>query len=214
MGLSVKGDAPAGHQEDGQEGQQADAELHQRQDGLQQKGQGQTAQHQHGGTYAATLDLVEHLMDVIGVVGQPGDQGGGGVAVRPGAGQVLDLMVQVPPQIPGHLHGYPCRHAVGQDVAGRRAEGQHQHQSAGPPDGRQIPGRDQNVDDVGQQQGEDQLQNGGGKLDEHAAGGPPGIGAEVSQNCFHAIAFFSERVWTGENVPSSCRFTQKLLYYR
>ena len=37
----------------------------------------QSAQHQHGGPDAAPLDLVKHLVDIVGVIGEAGHQGGG-----------------------------------------------------------------------------------------------------------------------------------------
>ena len=157
LGLGVEGDAPAGHQGDGQEGQQAYRQLDQGQHRLLEEGQHQSAQHQHGRPDAAPLDLVEHLVDVVGVVGQPGHHGGGGEPVHLGAGKGLYPVVQIPAQLPGHLHGDPGGHAVGGDVAGGGSKGQHAHQSAGPPDGRQIPGRHQVIDDRGQQQRQHQL---------------------------------------------------------
>ena len=188
LGRGVVGDAPAGHLPDGEEGQKAHRQLHRRQGRLQQKGQDQSPQHQHGGPDAAPLHLVEHLVDVVGVVGQPGHQRGGGKAVHLGAGEALGPAVQVPPQGPGHLHGHPRRHAVGGDVAKGRPKGQSRHQSAAEPDGGQVSGRDAHVHNALQQQRQHQLQQRGGELHRHAAGHPNAVGPQVSQYGAHLSA--------------------------
>ena len=77
LSSGVVGDPPPGHQRNGEKGEKAHRQLHQRQRGLQQKGQYQSAQHQHGGPDAAPLDLVKHLVDIVGVIGEAGHQGGG-----------------------------------------------------------------------------------------------------------------------------------------
>ncbi len=125
-------------------------------------------------------------MDIIGVVGQPGNDGGYGEAVHLRLGKKHRPPVKVPAKPPGHIHGHPGRHAVGRDVAEGRAEGHDQHPSSRLEDSGQVPRGNAVVDNVGQQKGEQQFQHGGGEFHRHAHRHPWKMGPEIAENGLHA----------------------------
>ena len=182
----IPGNALAGHQPDGEKCGGANRELYEGQRRGLEEGQYQPAQDQHGGPDAAALDFVKHLVDIVGVVGQPGDNGGYGEPLQLGLGEKQRPLIEVPAELPRHIHGHPSRHAVGRNIAEGRAESHDQHQATRPPDGGQVPGGYAAVDDAGQQQGQQKLQYGGGELHRYPHRHPRGVGAEIAENGFHA----------------------------
>ena len=108
---------------------------------------------------------VDHVHDLGHVVGQAGDEGGGGEAVDVGEGEPLNLRVHVAAHVGGHVD-----RGLGGEVRAAHAAGHHQqrrqnHQQAGDDDVAHVARLNAHVDDVGVQLGQHDLAD---DLDDHA----------------------------------------------
>ena len=186
--LPVHGHAPARHRHhhhgEDRQGRQQDAG----QVGVQCHGDAQTSDQQKRSPHPQALDSPDHVVNIVGVRGQPGDQGRlsqlSGLAVR----QIQHLAEQIGPHRLSGPGRHPGGHAVGRDITDRRPCRQPQHHQAPGKDGAPLPLRDHHVDHPGQNPGQTEIQTGpaefDGKPHQHAAVIRPQI---LRHNAFHVL---------------------------
>ena len=185
--LDVQGDAPFGHQvhQHPQKGQ--GAHQHQGEHGVQGEGDEDAADEQDGGPHPHALHHADHLVDVVGVAGEAGLQGGDGELVDLVAGEVGDLLEQVVADGLGGVLGHPGGHAVGHNVGDQGADGRQHHGPAPQQDELHVPQGHHVVDEVGENPGQHQLHDRADELDGDAQGHPGHEGFEIVEDHPHNV---------------------------
>ena len=182
----VERDAHAGDLNRQQHDHRQHGDEHHREHGIERQRDEDAADGQDRRAHAQPLDAPEHLVDVVGVRRQAGDQRGLGRRVGLRGGEGHDPREEVMADGAGRVARDGAGHAVGDDVEGERAKrAQHHRQRAqrdAPPVAR---GRDV-VDDIGEQPGQQQIKDRAGEFDDEAERHARVAGAQVMrQNLFH-----------------------------
>ena len=161
----------------GQQGQRGDQ--HQRQHRLQEQGHDDAAHQQHGRADADALKPVDHVVHIVGIRGQAGDEGGVGHRILLGCGQGGHLAEQVKAHFAGDLPGHIGGHAVGAAVAQPGQDGANDHGNAHQPHAGFIAIGRILIQDDRQHPRQEQLDHRAGNFHAHLQRDAPGIGSYV-----------------------------------
>ena len=154
------------------------------QHGVKRQGDDDAADGQNRRAYAKALDAAEHVVDVVGVRRQAGNERGLGCCVRLRGGKVHDAREQVVADAPGRIAGYGAGHAVGDDVHDKRAHGTQDHRQAVEVNHADVAGGDDAVDDVRQNPRQEQVHDGAEEFNDKSQRHARVIGAQVVKNDF------------------------------
>ena len=177
--LGEKAGAPPGDQKDQQAHEGKKGQQHQCKHRVQGEGNENAAQKQNGRPETDALHHADDLMDVIGVRGHAGDEGGDGKAVDLCAGEPGDAGEQIVAEASGGFFGHSGGHAVGQDAGTPSHNGKHQHGRPPPEHQGQILLRNHYIDHVGQYPGQKQVHDGAGELEAEPQGDAARLGPQV-----------------------------------
>ena len=183
---SVQLQAPAGDQRNAQRQQGQRGQQHQTEPEVHQHGDDDAAGEQNGRAHAQTLHPPQRLVDVVGVAGQAGDQAGYGQFVHLPGGQVLDFFKQIVADAPGRVPGHGGGPAVGDNVARQRDDRAQGHARAPEENSPLVAGRDDLVNDVGQDPRNGQIHHRARQLDAKARQHPSQQRLQISEDPFHA----------------------------
>ena len=111
--------------------QQGDGHQHDHgQPGVDADGHGQGGHQHHGGSDQHPQRHGDHHLDGIDIVGDPGDEGGGGEVVDVREGKLLYLVINAPAQIGAKALARHGGQLGAEHAAEHAAHGQHQHDAA------------------------------------------------------------------------------------
>ena len=131
-----------------------------RRPGVDGKGADHGAHHHKGAAQKQPQEHVQPALHQVDVAGHPGDEGGGADGIHLRKAQGLDVGKQRVPQGGGVAHRRLGRKILGGDAAPQAHHGQKQQQSAPREDIAGVVGRDAHIDDVGHDQGDQQVEAG------------------------------------------------------
>ena len=139
LGAAVEGHTSLGDYEDGEHDEGHDREHDQGQHRIQRKSNDEAAHQQNGGADTQPLHHAHHVVDVVGIRGEAGLQGGHRKAVGLGAGEAHGGVKEIVTDGGGHVLGHVGRHAVGHDVEHQSRHGADRHDTAPDENGAQSP---------------------------------------------------------------------------
>ena len=181
----IKPYAPCGNEPHHKPQQRQCCNEHQCEHRLQRKRQRDTAHQQDGRTHTQALHPVHHLVYVVGIARQAGDEGGRGECILLCAGQLHHPCKQVVPQPPRHIPGSGASQSVGDYVAAQRRRCAEHHKPAPEKDAAQRSGGNSLIQNNREHPRQKKLGNGAEKLDEQPHAHNAQTGAQIMQNCFH-----------------------------
>ena len=170
------------HRDDGD-----DRNEHERQPRVEQEAKQEPAREQDGRAYPHAHGARHHLIDVVGIGREAGDERRHGELIHLTALQVARLAEEIVPQRPRHRPRDERRKAVGGNVAEERQEREKQHRPARDPDGGLVLQGRQFVDDIGEQIGKDEFGNTPRRLQKERERRPPRIRLQIAQRAFHFL---------------------------
>ena len=174
-----------------------------REHGVERQRDEDAADGQNRRAHAEPLHAAEHVVDVVGVGRQPGDERGLGDLVRLRGGEAYDAFKEVMTDGARGIAGDGAGHAVGGDVHRERADGAHDHQQAVEVDQALVSGGDDAVDDVRQNPRQEQIHDRAEELDAEPQRHACVVGAQIDRQYLLHVSLHGVR---------KCRLFSKIHY--